>query len=253
MYRCTLQAQSRSQCSRASASAEPLGFPFGGFARNADILQVPFIGAYRLQLPTQVGTPNFLELNPVTMDSVMALAVAQTVWNEATTDTETSSANCDPLTLTPAGTPPPPAPQVIYAYENVGRFCPLNPIESRAGKTFSAVLVDDYGSVPANWRYHFATRLLDYLTVQSPQQDCLPDVDPAASDIVSPANSGLPYKYRETFFSPTWVPFPIANSTSTILNGEYNNPSGATEQSAGVQGLININSAPWRDERSRRF
>ena len=179
--------------SRASAAPEPLGFPFGGFARNADILQVPFIGAYRLQLPTQVGTPNFLELNSVTMDSVMALGVAQTAWNEATTDSETNSpspGNCDPLLLkvAPAGV------AALPSVKAIGRFCPLNPIDYLQGNTTSAAAfpIDDYGSLPAKWRYHFATRLLDYLTVQSPQQDCLPDVDPAASDIVSPANGNLP-------------------------------------------------------------
>jgi hypothetical protein len=45
-------------------------FPFGGFARNGDILEVPFIGAYRI-FPN--GTPSTTtELNSVTLDSYFA-------------------------------------------------------------------------------------------------------------------------------------------------------------------------------------
>jgi hypothetical protein len=45
--------------------------PFGGFARNGDILQVPFIGAYRVRIDGQPPT-SVLELNAITMDSVFA-------------------------------------------------------------------------------------------------------------------------------------------------------------------------------------
>ena len=70
-------------------------YPFGGFARNGDILQVPYMGAYRIQItnfsaappvgrdadsvpvqittvPNQVALGTVFEINPITMDSVFA-------------------------------------------------------------------------------------------------------------------------------------------------------------------------------------
>ncbi len=63
----------------------PNRFPFGGFPRNGDILQVPFIGAYRIYEGN-----NLVELNAVTMDSAFA------------EDTDTTN----------------------NATEQIGRFCP---------------------------------------------------------------------------------------------------------------------------------
>src|SRR5688500_1436188 len=50
------------------AGAAAAAFPFGGFARNGDVLHVPFIGAYRL-LADVGGVPTLLEINPITMDA----------------------------------------------------------------------------------------------------------------------------------------------------------------------------------------
>ena len=66
-------------------SSPPNRFPFGGFPRNGDILQVPFIGAYRIYEGN-----NLIELNAVTMDSAFA------------EDTDTTN----------------------NATEQIGRFCP---------------------------------------------------------------------------------------------------------------------------------
>ena len=85
------------QTRNIAPAVEPNAFPFGGFARNGDILQVPFIGSYKLQTPAQVNTINFMEMNPVTMDSMMALSAAQMNWNETQTDTDTTTGNCDPI------------------------------------------------------------------------------------------------------------------------------------------------------------
>jgi hypothetical protein len=48
-------------------------FPFGAFAREGDILQVPFIGAYQIRdaadpTTSRITDPNFWEMNAVTMD-----------------------------------------------------------------------------------------------------------------------------------------------------------------------------------------
>ena len=78
----------------APAGAAPYQYPFGGFARDGDVLNVPFIGSYRIKLThwrawprsrmgqrdsavvDQVSEPSayntVLELNAITMDSAMA-------------------------------------------------------------------------------------------------------------------------------------------------------------------------------------
>jgi len=50
-------------------SSSPARFPFGGFARDGDILMVPFIGAYRI-----VSGSTIVELNAVTTDAAYAEA-----------------------------------------------------------------------------------------------------------------------------------------------------------------------------------
>lgn len=153
-------------------------FPFGNFARNGDILQVPYIGAYRLRVvtgldnngdalpavqPAQAAgivTPNapvtnLIELNPISMDAQQA------------DDYDSSTA---------VGTPD-------DKFENIGRFCPIDGVDT----TYSP---DDFaqplGGATASplWRYHWAMQLFDYLTVHSPQDDQFPLVDSsyAASD-----------------------------------------------------------------------
>lgn len=72
-------------------------FPFSGFARDGDILHVPFIGHYRI---TPAGNHAFInELNAVTVDAIFADD------NDAGTDT----------------------------VEQIGRFCPLTSLEPGYG------------------------------------------------------------------------------------------------------------------------
>lgn len=124
-------------------------FPFGGFARNGDILEVPFIGAYRIY-NNAAGT-TLQEVNAITMDSVFA---------EDTDVNDDVDANGVPI-------------------EQIGRFCPLYVTNG------STVVVDDHDYNSANrysvsplgtWRYHWAASLFDYFTVvQHPADDLLPD------------------------------------------------------------------------------
>lgn len=46
-------------------------FPFGGFARNGDLLDIPFIGAYRIQIAGE-SSGKFLEMNALPMDCSFA-------------------------------------------------------------------------------------------------------------------------------------------------------------------------------------
>jgi hypothetical protein len=158
-------------------------FPFGGFARNGDILQVPYFGAYRLralQAPAPyfttgatAGTPQFppghtadmvLELNSLTMDCQQA--------DDYDTYAPTGNISDD-------------------TRENIGRFCPIDgwdifgvppplPITS-------PLAYDDLYPFNANptknppfWRYHWAMQILDYLTVQCPQDEQSPAAPPEA-------------------------------------------------------------------------
>jgi hypothetical protein len=121
-------------------------FPFGAFARNGDILQVPFAGAYRIVSPTQApGT--VAALNSTTMDLTQV-------------DDEDGSNNSS---------------------EFLGRFCPIGSPMATA-----AAAGGDFGNTPSNWRYRWAMDLFDYLTVQGATHDYLPNVDPNNTDPTTP-------------------------------------------------------------------
>lgn len=94
-------------------------YPYGGFARNGDILKVPFIGAYKVR-PTIFQEHEFIELNSVVMDAAMA---------------------DDPGPVV-GGTPPPQA---------VGRFAPMyDPTMDPAEDNYAwAVDLLDYLTVQA--------------------------------------------------------------------------------------------------------
>jgi hypothetical protein len=194
-------------------------YPFGQFARNADMLQIPFIGAYRIRAltPSAMAAGSFTELNSVTMDSALA------------TDTTLPAAE-----VGTAGSGLTAVPSVYI--EQIGRFCPVG---DPGNKTLD--FNNNASSGPATWHYHWAKRLFDYLTVQSPQDDYYPNADPAVastaylppSDSVSPP---IPAKY------PGGIsPVPVANSNSAVANVVT---PGTSEDTVGVEGLININTAP---------
>ena len=64
----TIQIQNQGSPGPNPLSVATNSFPFGGFARNGDILQVPYIGAYRVT--DSSGT--LIELNSITMDASFA-------------------------------------------------------------------------------------------------------------------------------------------------------------------------------------
>lgn len=196
-------------------------FPYGGFARNADLLQVPFIGAYRV---SAWGTNQIVELNAVTEDAAAADAA-------------------DYVNLIGPG-------------ENVGRFVPINAADANP-----ASKVDDYaepsGITPnSKWRYHWAMQLFDYLTVQAPQDDYFPDVDPGTDAQGNPKYSywdkttkkyvALAPAASIASYPPSGV-IPVANANPAVANAQpANSPPTATDDTVPVQGLININTANWK-------
>ncbi len=166
-------------------------FPFGGFARNGDILQVPFIGSYRVWT-TNINTP--LELNSVSIDSAFA------------EDTDTTD----------------------DANEQIGRFCPVSDLSLTTPN-------GDYTAVYANWRYHWAMRLFDYFTVQSPNSDFLPNIP-----LANVTTTAAPTTYAGGALQA------VANGPVTNTNmANHNNEPTSNEDTATVEGLININTAPW--------
>jgi DNA uptake protein ComE-like DNA-binding protein len=200
-------------------------YPYGAFARNADLLQVTYIGAYRID----DINGNMLELNPVTLDSAMA--------NDQNMDNDVNAPTSE-----------------AYGRQNIGRFCPVHwgdtvtagtpptPVTTTEMGYTAASLFDDYGynfvasaSVPAqplNWptqtAYNWTLDLFDYFTVQSPQDDYLPDTDPLKYTTAPGATA-------------------VSNSSYLVANAQAaNDPNSATEEAVPVHGRININTANWR-------
>jgi hypothetical protein len=241
----------------SSTGPQVVSFPYGGFARNGDILQVPFIGSYRLEIPDTGATGNavVLEMNPVTIDSAMALGLSQgNLFNEPAESLAVPNLNAglnDPI-CDPSGS----------LIENVGRFCPIDPVDFGLKPTDPAP-VNDFAAAPPGtvsplWLYHFGMRLFDYLTVQSPQQDFTPEADAGESDIYFALNKDGGQQRQKGAYSPPSetvntnggiAPAAVANVTggsAGVFNAEPRNPNNATEETVPTEGLININTAPWR-------
>ncbi len=171
-------------------------YPMGGFARNGDMLQVTYVGSYTIKLSSNSV---ILEMNPITMDSAFADDVL-------------------------------PADDTA---ENIGRFVPIHPGDLTPPSTVGnpAAAYDDYSTDASKWTpYHFSMRFFDFLSVQAPHDDYLPNTSP-----VNPDGS--------TNTSVT----PVANANPKIINALLtNNPLNSTEDNVPLEGLININTAPWR-------
>ena len=104
--------------------------------------------------------------------------------------------------------------------ENIGRFCPTWP--GTRNLTQADWDNSDFNANPLNsqqWRYRWAMKIFDYFTVFTPDDDYLPNA-------ARPATGTLPN--------------PVKNTRGP---GAANDPD---ERLAGVEGLININTAPWK-------
>jgi hypothetical protein len=183
--------------------------PFGKFARDGDILQVPFIGSYIVYTTNSAGNIDFIyEMNSVSMDAAFA---------------EDSDPNDD----YPGSSPPPGATDTGGVREQVGRFCPIL-MKTRG--------IDDFDGIPQSStqfgekRYAWASDLFDYLTVQSPSSDYLPDVPEPNAHSPKPTpidNDGDGKAAEEDTLGSTPANIGVENSLST-------------------QGRINLNTANWR-------
>jgi hypothetical protein len=136
-----------------TATSTPPGqpkFPWGGFARTGDALAVPFIGGYRL------GGDAIYEVNAVSVDAALA-------------EDGDSKDDIDPATAASTKTP----------LEQLGRFCPLYETGTTAAYDDLTFKPDPLNpSAQPTQRHAWAADLFEYVTVTSPQDDYLPNVDP---------------------------------------------------------------------------
>jgi hypothetical protein len=189
------------QVANVTSAAAPSSnaFPFGGFSRNGDILQVPFIGSYRIYTADANGNAaDLLEINSISMDSVFA------------EDTDTMD---NPV-------------------EQIGRFCPVcpdttgntggpNDIQPIASYSDGSTYPNDWDDKNyKRWRYRWAMRLFDYVTVQDANRDTFPNAPPELS-------ANLPY---------------VSNADPSHPNPNPDND--LYERNIPIQGLLNINTVP---------
>jgi hypothetical protein len=187
-------------------------FPFGGSARNGDMLNIPFVGAYRIRSGsyslatgqiTLSNTPaTIVEMNALPMDCAFA------------DDGDTS------LNYPTASTPP--APTSDDSYENVGRFCPTT------ARPLTAV-----PAPPATDYYFWTRRLFDYLTVQSNDNNYMPNFDPGPRDDYLATADAAPLSQESYFGGPV----------TQVYNSDGAAQDQTQQDTCGVEGLININTA----------
>jgi hypothetical protein len=89
----------------------------------------------------------------------------------------------------------------------------------------------DDAAVAVKWNYRWATDFFDYLTVQSPNDDYFPNM-PKSFDAAGNGSFGA-----------------FTSTTTAVLNGQPQPPPAVPnrewEETEPIEGLININTAPW--------
>lgn len=240
-------------------------YPFGGFARNGDLLQVPFIGGYTI---TYNGA--IVEMNPITKDAGFAddnnwnyiwdLTNVPPLQNAVQSGNIILGLN-EPRTIAPnSWTPVPLVIQLEDNEEQVGRFVPLSSVDGDP-KNFLPIysLGNPYGTYPplattgysirSKYKlpdgttttegrlfdtYGWAARIFDYFSAaETPNDDYLPNSKPeyyARYD----TNSG-------SYTTALPGPWKVANSPAGAST-----PNSSSEAAAPIEGLININTAPWK-------
>lgn len=182
-------------------------FPFGGFARELDLLQIPYISPVRLT-PVGVATIGIYDLISLTQDASFA------------EDTDTTN----------------------DAEENIGRFTPIIVPEVTIGTNppVDSIFteIDEFGANKGKLRYGWANDLLDYVTVRSTRDMTLPNVGTEAAATSTPPYSSSSYVDSTTNAT---LPQPVSVARSASGSSVANK---IEAYSAGVEGLVNINTAP---------
>lgn len=197
--------------------------PFGSFAREADMLQIPFIGAYKLQTISDLATVNtFHEWNALPVDESFA-DDGDTFKYPYTAGTYVTVANDD-------------------TYEQVGRFCTLSTLNPTGFINWPVA------TAPADY-YDFARfpspgvvnntiaprSVFDIFTVASPLDATLPAVSADEYAAAVTATSGANY-------SATPSPALVVNS-SVAPGITY----GVAKTGSSVTSLLCSNNVPAAD------
>ncbi|MGD0769133.1 MAG: helix-hairpin-helix domain-containing protein [Tepidisphaeraceae bacterium] len=193
-----------------NAAPTPFYHPLGGFSRNGDMLDIPFIGAYRIRvvgatdITLPYGPTAFLEMNSLPMDCSLAAV-------------ETSI----------------PAEDLA---QNIGRFVPM-----AASASYVTQLQAGTTNLPDY--YAWARNLFNYLTVQSSTDAYLPNFDPNLSTSVYANATSTPVRL------PTFA-YPPQNTSqippTPTLTVDATAPDQTHQDNVGTEGLVNINTASWK-------
>ena len=204
-----------------STSGTPV-FPFGGFTRVGDVLQVPFIGAYVVY--DSSGT-KVIEMNSVTADCAQADDYdAGNVAGAAGTDD---------------------------TIEQVGRFCPLRAVAdatNAAEQTIVGPSFNSNGLVQTADSYGWANNILDYFTaIQNPNDDYLPNYNPpiGLNGSTPPANGGY-FSHNPSATPPVDTSLTAPVSVQNLSKVSNNQPNEPNEDLAPIEGLLNVNTVNWR-------
>jgi hypothetical protein len=219
-------------------------FPFGAFSRLGDILKVPFVGSYRVMVPS-VPTP----VNGATAAYGMGTQAITPQAISGGAPLATTAVYFVPISMDVA------ACFTGTQGEEVGHFCPISDDPSANAASSSTL-----------HSYDWAKRLFDYFTViQNPGNDFSPNVNPGFNDVAL----GIAANWSSRLYNTATINWPTANplvftatgnafndkiqgvtaipnTTATVNapNGTNNKPN--DEDNVGVDGLININTAPWQ-------
>lgn len=242
-------------------AAQAAELPFGGFARNGDLLEVPFIGSYRIQYPTHIGstaTVNdptrpvgvldtfpirnlVIELNSITMDAAMA---------------EDTDVNDDPIV----------GPDIFNQRDNgsqsreqIGRFVPLRktsmPFESTINGNDPSMT-----SEQADYNTHVDWAVLPTAPIPVLYDDGAPNVykGPARTTATGYDLTNLNrYRWAADLFdyltvqsaSDDFLPNikpDLSATASTVKNTIGGTANSQSEVNVPIEGMININTASER-------
>jgi|GEM_PF-3708114 len=220
-------------------------YPFGGFARTGDVLQAPFIGSYTITYVSGNDT-YVLEMNPVTADAGFADDNNVNYGTNLTTNTISLGAVTGLPFSRPIGLNNPFFP-ASFSFQNeddeeqVGRFVPLSSSDGNPQNFLTPGTIRTNLSGTALFdTYGWAAGIFDYFSaLQTPDDDYLPNSKP---EYYAPYNTTMSMQ-GYTPAIPAWQsPVPVANSPA----GNSTNPVGRNEMSAPIEGLVNINTAPWK-------
>jgi hypothetical protein len=191
-------------------------FPFGGLTRELDLLQIPFISPVRLR-PTAALTPGneyYIDVISLTQDAAFA------------EDSDTRD----------------------NAEENVGRFAPIvTPATTTAGSYFYddpsntgvPYIINEFSPDTRKQRYGWANKLLDHLTVRSARDFSMPMAKGAVATATVYSQDNYPLNSTGATTPPDNTPQPAPNSNAT-----FDVPNQLSGYDAGIEGQININTAP---------